>query len=95
MTKREKRLQKMRNNPKAVRFNDLLSVLDDYEFNVGDARGSHYVVSHPDYSAIEAFSIVRPHGKRKQVAAVYVKKVLAAIDAVIELREADGEDNRE
>ena len=41
MTKREKALRKMRNNPKEVRFNDLAKVLEQYGFEVRKTGGSH------------------------------------------------------
>jgi len=42
MSRREKLLAKIRNNPKAVRFEELTSLLDWYGFEQRRSRGSHY-----------------------------------------------------
>ncbi|RJX21854.1 MAG: hypothetical protein C4570_01970 [Ammonifex sp.] len=47
MSKRQKRLDKIHRNPKNVSWNELLSVLEDYRFEVKPPRrGSHYSVTH-------------------------------------------------
>ncbi|MEP7291952.1 MAG: type II toxin-antitoxin system HicA family toxin [Chloroflexota bacterium] len=42
MSKREKRLQKLRQNPKNVSFEDLQQVLADYGFEQVRTAGSHH-----------------------------------------------------
>lgn len=79
MTKREKLLERIKRNPKNVRFETLRKVLEWYGFEVKRTRGSH-------------FSFVKRIEGRKRVLvvpythplkAVYVKQALALI-AVIE-----------
>jgi predicted RNA binding protein YcfA (HicA-like mRNA interferase family) len=48
MTKREKRLEKIRRNPKAVSKDELDQVLNDYGFVRREGKGSHTVYQHPD-----------------------------------------------
>ena len=40
MVKKEKRLQKMRQNPKTVTYDILITVLQEHGFEVSDAQGS-------------------------------------------------------
>lgn len=86
MTKREKREAAIRSNPKQVRFADLDILLDSYDFEVRQARSgtSHYVYSHEDYPG--ELTIPLPHGGNTHVLVIYVKRALAAIDIVIEVR---------
>jgi predicted RNA binding protein YcfA (HicA-like mRNA interferase family) len=42
MTKRQKRLQKIRQNPNNVSFDDLRQVLEDNGFELDHATGSHH-----------------------------------------------------
>jgi antitoxin HicB len=46
MTRREKALRKMRNNPKQVRFSDLAKLLEQYDFEIRKTGGSHQVFMH-------------------------------------------------
>lgn len=48
MTKREKRLKNIRQNPKHVSKDDLEQVLLDYGFLRREGKGSHTVYQHPD-----------------------------------------------
>ena len=41
MTKREKRIQKIRQNPRTVRYDDLVAVMEDYGFVLRESGGSH------------------------------------------------------
>lgn len=86
MTKREKREAAIRSNPKQVRFADLNLLLLSYDFEVRQARSgtSHYVYTHEDY--LGELTVPLPHGGNTHVLVVYVKRALAAIDAVIEAR---------
>jgi predicted RNA binding protein YcfA (HicA-like mRNA interferase family) len=79
MTKREKRLERIRRNPKHVSKDDVDYLLTDYGFVKREGKGSHTVYQHPD----EATPIVvAAHGKH--VPAYVVKQVLAAIDRLAE-----------
>lgn len=77
MAKREKRLQKIRNNPNHVRFEELDRLLRAFGFERRQPRGgsSHY------------FYICAEHRisvpmKRPFVRAVYVKEVLKILDEI-------------
>jgi predicted RNA binding protein YcfA (HicA-like mRNA interferase family) len=89
MTKRRKRLERIRQSPKHVSQDDLEQVLADYGFVKRAGKGSHTVFQHPD----EANPItVAVHGKHVPV--YIVKQVLAAIDQIIRreaLEEAEDE----
>jgi len=92
MVKKEKRLKKMRQNPKNVRYEDLISVLIDYGFLIRDTGGSHRVIERQIEDEIHTETIVQPHGGKKHVNRTYVKKALKLIDAIIEA-EAEQEDD--
>jgi predicted RNA binding protein YcfA (HicA-like mRNA interferase family) len=84
MTKREKRLEKIRQNPKHVSKDDLDQLLSGYEFVRREGKGSHTVYQHPDQ---ETPIVVVAHGKH--VPAYIVKQVLDAIDRIIEQEKSD------
>ena len=48
MTKSEKKDQKIRRNPKNVKFQDFVSWLEDNEFSLDRVSGSHHVFVHRD-----------------------------------------------
>lgn len=77
VSKREKRLQKIRNNPKHVSFKDLDLVLRDFGFTVSQrSRGSsHYV-----YMLNEIVLTVPK--KQPFLKVVYVKKALLIIEGL-------------
>jgi predicted RNA binding protein YcfA (HicA-like mRNA interferase family) len=90
MTKREKRLQKMRQNPKNVSFDELRSVLEDFGFELVRTSGSHH-----SFSIIidgEPRLLVIPY--RRPVKVVYVREALKLIDLILS-GEDDVEDNDE
>ena len=47
MTKTEKKNQKIRRNPKNIKFQDLVSWLEDNGFSLDRVSGSHHVFVHP------------------------------------------------
>lgn len=47
MTKADKKNQKIRRNPNNVKFQDLMSWLEDNGFVLDRAKGSHHVFVHP------------------------------------------------
>lgn len=71
MTKREKRIKKLFQNPKTVSFKELDSVLKDSGFITRQAHSgsSHYVYTKKEIQISVPFK--RPHVKE-----VYVKRVL-------------------
>ena len=76
MSRRQKRLDRIRNNRKDVSFSELCRILDDHGFHVRSGKGSHYGAVHPETGI--TLTMVRRHPVRQ----VYVEKVLEAIDAV-------------
>lgn len=78
MSKADKRLQKIRNNPKAVSFDDLDSVLRRFGFECGVPRSGS---SHHVYSRKGSPPISVPY-KRPYVHEKYVKEVLAILDEI-------------
>ena len=43
MSKRKKRLEKIRQNPKNVSFDDLRQLLENNDFELDHATGSHHI----------------------------------------------------
>jgi predicted RNA binding protein YcfA (HicA-like mRNA interferase family) len=86
MTKREKRLKKIRNNPKNVRFKELEALLVDFDFEYERASGSHRLFTREIGG--ESVSISVPY--KKVVKETYVKDVLKLIDQIVE-DEEDGD----
>jgi len=76
MTKTEKKNQKIRKNPKNVKFKDFVSWLEDNGFSLDRVSGSHHVFVHP---AIETPIIIQK--KKDGTAKTYqVKQVIKIID---------------
>ena len=76
MTKREKALRKMRNNPKEVRFNNLAKVLEEYGFKRRKTGGSHQVFTRGQYRIIVPFR--KPH-----LLEYVVKDALTILDRIL------------
>lgn len=72
MSKADKLLQRMKNNPKNVKFEDIESLLNGLEFKIR-SKGSHYTFK-KDRNII---MVVKPHGSKKFTAMADVKKILA------------------
>ena len=85
MSKRDKRLEALRTNPKHVRFDELRVVLEDCGFSVRPSKG-HWAFSHP---LLPLPFVVDP--RRPFVLPVYVKNALRAIDQVQEQLEGGGD----
>lgn len=79
MTKRQKRLERLRQNPKNVKFDELLQILEDYGFYLDRVVGSHYSFKRAEHDTIFVCPFRRP-----TVKTIYVKKALALIDDIIE-----------
>lgn len=71
MSKLEKLIQKIENNPKNVRFEDIESLLESLGFQIR-SKGSHYTFK-KDRNII---MVVKPHGGKKFTAVADVKKIL-------------------
>lgn len=75
MTKREKRVKKLFQNPKAVPFKELNKVLKDFGFEMRQPRSgsSHYIYTKGEIQIAVPF-------KRPYVKEIYVKRVLELIE---------------
>ncbi len=85
MTKREKRIEKIRRNPKNVRFEDLDQVLQDYGFERRQPRSgsSHYVYVWGEHQ----LTVPR---RRPFLKAHYIREVVKFLDQIE--GEQDGEE---
>jgi predicted RNA binding protein YcfA (HicA-like mRNA interferase family) len=90
-TRRQKRRQKIAQNPKNVRFEDLRRLLEDYDFELKRTKGSHH--SFVGYVGDEKVSVVIPY--RRPLKEVYVKKVLDILNEIEPLDDADELDEGE
>lgn len=78
MTRRQKRLEKIRQNPKNVKFADLRQLLEDYGFELKRTKGSHHTFV--GMVGEEKVSLVVPF--KKPLNTIYVKKALSIIDQI-------------
>jgi len=74
MSKRQKRLKKLRQNPTNVSFDDLRQVMEDFGAVLDRVAGSHYVFELTE----RQITLVIPY--RNPVKLAYVKKVIELID---------------
>jgi predicted RNA binding protein YcfA (HicA-like mRNA interferase family) len=88
MSKREKRLSRLRHNPKSVTFEELTQVLGDFGFNLKRSKGSHYI-----FEAIIAgivWQFVVPYQK-PHIKVVHVRKAIELLDEISIHLEAEEE----
>lgn len=85
MSKKQKRLQKLRQNAKNVSFDEIQQVLIDYGFYLSSINGSHHVFK--AHEGDTTFRVVIP--LRKPIKPVYVDEVLQTIDAIELLRQSN------
>lgn len=78
MSKRQKRLEKLRRNTKNVRLEELDTVLNDFGFTADFTTGSHTTYRHGSGARVT----VAVHGSF--VPAYIVKQALKAIDSISE-----------
>ncbi len=85
MSKREKRLQKIRQNPRDVSMSELEQVLKDYGAWLDRSDGSHHIFSYNIKGREDSLSIpfARPIKSR------YVKLVIEIIDQIREEENRD------
>ena len=74
----EKLLQRLRNNPRAVRYDELVRVLRWLGWSEVGSRGSHHRFEPADGTRF--LVVVKPHGGRKHVSPRAVADVLAVAD---------------
>lgn len=83
MTKKEKLFERIKNNPRNVRFSDLRSLLKEENFFLERIMGSHHIFRKDKY-----IFVIPVHND--QVKTVYVKKVVELIE---DLRKLKGDDS--
>jgi predicted RNA binding protein YcfA (HicA-like mRNA interferase family) len=76
MSKKDKALDRIRNNPKNVRFEDLQAILEDFGFSVRHRTGSHAVFFHGKHVVVVPF-------RKPFVKVAYVRLALTAIDDIL------------
>jgi predicted RNA binding protein YcfA (HicA-like mRNA interferase family) len=92
MSKREKRLQRIKQNPKNVSFDDLRALLEDYGFVLERSSGSHH--SFKAEMGGESVLFVVPY--RRPVKPIYVKEALMLIEEIEAQRTSEvGEEENE
>lgn len=82
MTKRQKRLQKLRDNPLVVRFEELQQVLESYGFELDHVTGSHYIFRQQIGNVV--LRVIIPFAR--PVKSRYVKQALLAIEQAEQAR---------
>ena len=78
MSKQDKRLNKIRNNPRNVSYEELRTILESYGFTFRDGKGSHTVYTHELFDASEEETLPRQNPLKP----IYVKIALNNIDRV-------------
>lgn len=78
MTKREKRLQKLRQNPRNVLFDELRQILEDHGFILARVTGSHHIFVAEIGGHVWKLTI--PF--HKPIKTTYVRTALNAIDEI-------------
>lgn len=78
MSQLEKLKRKLATNPRGIRYEELVRVLQDLGYTEARSRGSHHVFR-PAGSG-PSLLIVQPHGGRSFCSEVDVKKVLVLLE---------------
>ena len=76
MTKKEKLLARIRNNPKNVRFEELEGLILNHGYEKVGTKGSHNVYAKDNM----VITVVRPHGSKKFCHPLDVKGVLEVLE---------------
>ena len=77
MSKRDKLRQRLRNNPKGVRFSDLETLLLAFGFVLVRVSGSHHIFQYND-GKVESILVLPIHGNR--VKTPYVRDAIELLD---------------
>lgn len=83
MTSLEKRIQKLRNQPRGISSDQLERVLDSLGFQERKGRGSHKCFKHPQLPGV---LLTVP--KQNPLYETYIKQALKAIDRLLEIEES-------
>jgi hypothetical protein len=78
MTTAEKTIERMRNNPRDWRIDDLLAVAARHGIEVRNHGGSHHVLSAP--GIVESLCVPA----HRPIKPVYVRRFIAMLDAIKE-----------
>jgi hypothetical protein len=83
MTKKDKRLHRIFQSPKNVRFSDLDVILVEYgyERRQSGKGSSHYVYSHPE---VDMLIVLVSHGKNDILPEYQVKKAIKSLKILLE-----------
>lgn len=74
--------ERIRNNPKDVKFADIVKLLEHYGFENKTINGSHHNFIHPDLEQSITEMVTLPK-KKDLVKSVYIEKALAKIDKLV------------
>jgi predicted RNA binding protein YcfA (HicA-like mRNA interferase family) len=85
MSRREKLLAKIRNNPKGVRFEDLTKLLEWYGFELKRVKGSHYGY------ICGSYNLTVPK-RSPHLHSYIVKDALKILDELLEEEEVDNDE---
>lgn len=88
MSKRQKRLERIRQNPHNVSLEDLRTILEDFGFIYRQTVGSHYTFSYTIAGQTKLFVV--PF--KRPIKTVYVKRAIKLIDALIQEQGEDESD---
>ena len=67
MSKKQKLLRQILNNPKSVSFKDMVSLVEAFGFNQARINGSHHIFTHPDIPELVNIQNVKGKAKPYQV----------------------------
>jgi predicted RNA binding protein YcfA (HicA-like mRNA interferase family) len=91
MSKRDKLLQRLRNNPKNVTFDELVTLLGQYGILLERVRGSHHVFN--TEIGDKTYTLTIPY--HRPLKAVYIKNALDLIAIIEAAQESNDEDDDE
>ena len=91
LTRKQKLYQRLLNNQKNVRFDDLISVVEAFGFVLDRIKGSHHVYKHPNVA--DEFLVLQPD-KNQQAKPYQIKQFLSLVETYnLSLEETSGEDH--
>jgi len=91
LSRREKRLQKIRQNPKNVSFDDLKQLLQDYGFELRRVTGSHHIFEYTLEG--ERLKFIVPFGR--PVKPYYIKEAIRIIGLMAQRESEDDTDEQD
>jgi predicted RNA binding protein YcfA (HicA-like mRNA interferase family) len=91
LSRREKRLQKIRQNPKNVAFDDLHQLLQDYGFELRRVTGSHHIFEYT--LGEERLKFIVPFGR--PVKSYYIKEAIRIIALMAQSESEDDTDEQD